>query len=90
MSKYVADPVYDMKQTEVFNEKLTVAQSYFSSLINDGNATFPLDKEEQLNDELNINFISVNDHNDMMVSYVGYNNLYSILYKPYRLKIVLL
>jgi hypothetical protein len=76
MSKYVADPNYDLKQTEVFNEKLTVAKSYFSSLINDGNATFPLDKETQLNDELNINFISVNDHNDMMVSYVGYDKLF--------------
>ena len=33
---------------------------------------FPEDDDEFiLKDDLNVNFISVNDHNDIMISYVG-------------------
>lgn len=40
-------------------------------LLNRNDSVFPFEDNVQIKDSLVTNFISVNDHNDLMVSYVG-------------------
>ena len=59
-----------MDDFKLFSEinKLTLnrlAENYFAK-----NLTYPFD-DVNMNDMLMNNFVSVNDHNDIMVSYVG-------------------
>jgi len=81
MSSYVADPQYDPKLKDLYNQKLTLAKDYFNSqFVTDGTKNKPffpfnlnetLAEEYNLKDDLHVNFVSVNDHNDIMISYVG-------------------
>jgi gamma-glutamyltranspeptidase len=50
-----------------------LSKNYFNSTFTANKIDFPFKKgpEFTLKDDLHINFISVNDHNDLMISYVG-------------------
>lgn len=76
MSAYTADPS-DTTLLTIYQQALRDSKKYFKAFI-DGNvstvksplADFKLDTYH-LTDDLVTNFISVNDHNDLMISYTG-------------------
>lgn len=73
---YIAQSsIGDSKQfMELLTNRLEDLTENFSQLT-DQNKTIDLDsfflKQYEQNDNLYVNYISVNDHNDLMVSYVG-------------------
>lgn len=76
MSSYSADPTFEPKLTQTYNEKLTLSKNYFNLLFSEdskSSAEFPFKEisDYNLDDDLHVNFVSVNDHNDILISYVG-------------------
>lgn len=76
MSAYTADPI-DTTLLTIYQQALKDSKAYFKSLVDgtsssakDPLADFKLDSY-QLKDDFLTNFISINDHNDMMISYTG-------------------
>ncbi|CAF0962504.1 unnamed protein product [Brachionus calyciflorus] len=68
-SSYISDPHFGVQQSELYNEKIMLAKKY---LENKNDTEFPFGEQNiKLNDDFILNYISVNDHNDLMVSYVG-------------------
>lgn len=71
MSAYTADPV-DTTLLTIYEKALKDSKEFFSKGSSAPNplADFPLDNYEQ-KDDFSTHFVSVNDHNDLMVSYTG-------------------
>lgn len=71
MSAYTADPV-DTTLLTIYEKALSDSKEFFSKGSSAPNplADFPLDSYEQ-KDDFSTHFVSVNDHNDLMVSYTG-------------------
>lgn len=77
LSAYTADPT-DSTLLTIYEQALKYSKTYFknfvsgntSKILKDPLSDFQLDNYE-LNDDLVTNFISVNDHNDLMISYTG-------------------
>jgi gamma-glutamyltranspeptidase len=68
MSSYLTDTMYSQDTANFFIEQGTLIQKGFST--NDTKIQLEI-KEKQLEDDITVNFININDHNDLMVSYVG-------------------
>jgi gamma-glutamyltranspeptidase len=68
LSSFISDPASNL----LYDQNRKKAEDYFNSLQAGENVKFPYkEMDTKINDDLNINFVSVNDHHDLMVSYVG-------------------